>query len=41
MYVAFVGSGEWSTCITTEFEPQMLEYDDWFDCEVDEDNEDA
>ncbi|GLI38324.1 type VI secretion system tip protein VgrG [Geobacter hydrogenophilus] len=35
-YIAFVGSGEWAIDITTDDEPQMLEYTDWFDREAEE-----
>lgn len=38
-YVALVGSGDWTTCITTEYEPLILEDDDWFDYEVGEGDE--
>jgi len=35
-YTALVGSGDWTTVITTDDDPKMLEYTDWFDREAEE-----
>jgi hypothetical protein len=35
-YISFIGSGEWITFITSEDDPQMLEYCDWLDWEAEE-----